>query len=138
MAYTVRVRGVEIICDTLDDLDAIVERYGSEGEAPSVHAAAAAASRNGSSGAALSGRSADVALLQTLLEAGNTGVKSEAIGHMIKARGKGFAPALTRWATRVGFSDAESNFPLEPARPEGARGWRLKDGAMVMAKALFK
>jgi hypothetical protein len=136
MAYTVRVRGVEIMCDTLDDLDAIVDRYGSTDEAPTSRLATG--TKNGSASSASGGKGGDNTLLKTLVEAGTAGVRSTVIGHMISAKGKGFTPALRRWAVRVGFTDAESNFPLEQARPDGARGWRLKEGALVMARDLVK
>lgn len=127
MAYIVRIRGVEVVCETLDQLDEIVERYGGEG--------APAAPKRANGGAA--GPAGDAALLRELVNVGSTGLGSQTIGEMIGARGKGVPVALKRWALRVGLTQDESNFPLEPARPQGGRGWRLNDGAITIARHLL-
>ena len=80
----------------------------------------------------------DVALLRELAQVGSTGLSSQMIGEMIGARGKGVPGALKRWAVRVGLVQDEGNFPLEAARPQGARGWRLKDGAVSVARHLLE
>ena len=127
MAYIVRVRGVEIVCESLDDVDTIVDRYGGESAAPAKRPASTAPS----------GPAGDTALLLELVQASTTGLSSQKIGHMIGARGKGMPNALKRWAVRVGLTQDESNFPLEAARPDGGRGWRLKDGMVSVARHLL-
>jgi hypothetical protein len=125
--YIVRVRGVEIVCDDLDAVDELVGRYGSEGTAPPKRKAVAP-----------SGAAADTALLKDLVEAGSTGLSSQKIGHMIGARGKGVPTALKRWALRIGLAQDEQKLPLEAARPQGGRGWRLQDGGMSIARQLLE
>jgi hypothetical protein len=131
MAYTVRVRGVEIVCETLEDIDQLIERYGGTAgmSAQPFHAPP---QLGGPAGVA----AADATLLQALVSAGQQGVSSESIGHMLGTKGKGIPPALQRWAARVGIARTEDGDVWEPARPQGARGWRLKNGSLAVARTL--
>lgn len=128
MAIVVRIRGVEVVCESLDDLDSILERYGSSPDGAIV----SPASRNGSG----RGTGADTALLRALVEAGSTGISSQMIGDMLGTRGKGVPPALQKWGVRVGLAQGDGK-PFDPARPQGGRGWKLKEGAMSVARHLL-
>ena len=130
MAYVARIRGVELICETLDDFDAVVERYGSE--------AAPHAGEHHVKGKGHHGGSSDTALLRALVQEDQSGVSSQKIGGMLGTRGKGVPPALRRWAVKVGLSQSESSSPFEAARPDGGRGWKLSAGAMEIAKVLLE
>jgi hypothetical protein len=133
MTYTVRVRGIEIVCDSLDDVDAIIDRYGLAGDVP-LGRQSSSISNGGSSSGSQRTPSGDMTLLRELVEAGSVGVKSLVIGQMLSASGRGMGPALDRWAERVGLKQPGNVSPLEVARPEGKRGWRLNSGGLIVAK----
>ena len=133
MTFTVRVRGIEIICESLDDVDAILDRYGSN-EGTEVKPFIGSTNGAGARG----GRCGDMALLRQFIEAGSTGVTSTVIGQMLGTAGKGVPPALQRWAIRIGLAESEASLPLEQARPKGARGWRLNEGGMITAREMIK
>lgn len=132
MGYKVRVRGVEIECDSLDDVDDLVERYGNASESvPLPRGAAPATPRN--SGSNSTGGTTDTALLKALVQSGPSGVTSSLIGGMLNAQRKGIPSALTAWASRVGLPDEA----CVAARPGGKRGWRLNEGALVGAREIL-
>jgi len=131
MPYIVRVRGVEIVCESLDELDELVERYGSD----SAEGGGASSRLRRSSGGPPGASASDVALLRAMAEGGAQGVSSEQIGHMLGTQGKGIPPALSRWAVRMGISTDGDAF--DAARPGGARGWRLKSGVLAVAKGVL-
>lgn len=132
MPYTVRVRGVEIVCDALEDIDRLIERYGDESLAPTAGGAKASMG-GGPPGAG----AADLTLLRTMVSAGSLGVSSEQIGHMLNTKGKGIPNALQRWAIRIGITEHADGQVFDSARPQGARGWKLKDGALAVAKTVL-
>ena len=134
MSYAVRVRGVEIICESLEDVDRLIERYGGAPGSPSSPDLASTMARGGPSGVAAH----DLAVLHALINAGTQGVTSESIGHMLGTKGKGIPPALRRWAMRIGIAQNEDGDALEAARPQGARGWRLKDGSLAVARTILE
>ncbi len=135
MPYRVTVRGAEVVADSLDDLDALLERYGDE-----VAAAVDSSGRIGGGAATLprSGANAgkDGSLLKAFLDAGTAGVPSGIISQMVGgARGKALPPAMKRWAERVGLS---GNDVFQKAFPNGQRGWRLSESAQGAARLLGK
>jgi hypothetical protein len=134
MGYIVRVRGIEIECDTLDDLDAIVERYGASGSTERTPSRDENAGARENGGPAITGLSrTDTALLKQLVQNAGAGVPSSVIGGMLSAERKGIPGALARWAERVGLP----NDACVTARPGGQRGWRLNDGALHAAREIL-
>jgi len=134
MTFTVRVRGIEIVCESLEDVDAIIDRYGSAEGAdvrPIIGSSNGSATRGNRGGG-------DMALLRQFIEAGSTGVTSTVIGQMLGTAGKGVPPALQRWGIRIGLAENQASLPLEQARPKGARGWRLNEGGMITAREIVK
>lgn len=132
MSYIVRIRGVEVVCESLDDVDQIIDRYGGTANET------AARSVNHGAPVANVGTASDVALLRSMVNAGTGGLLSETIGQMLGKKGKGIPPALFRWAMRVGISQTDTGDALEATRPQGARGWRLREGALTVAKEILE
>lgn len=119
----VRVRGIEIVCDSLDELDAIIDRYG---DGAAVRGPGSLSS-NGGGGTT----NVDGALLRAFLS-NPSGVGSPTIQGMLKVQGKAISAALKAWAGRM-------NMPVdgfERANPGGRRGWKLNDGAIAAGKLL--
>ncbi len=131
MAFLVRVRGVEVVCETLEDVDVIVDRYGVEG----THQQEGFGLRRTDRPAGPSAR--DRAVLKTLVEAGTKGVSSKVLEDMLGRKAKALPPALSAWAARQQVTHDPSVFPFEAARPDGKRGWRLSEGAMTTAKMIL-
>ncbi len=138
MAITLRVKGIEFVCDTWEEADEAVRRYGAESPASNAYASKPAAAGGNGSGHSPGAPAMDTALLRELLKAGSHGVKTKTIESMAGAKAKALRPALQKWAIRVGLAADENTFPFENARPEGARGWRLSDGALAGAKELVE
>src|SRR5205823_1202674 len=118
-------RGVEVVCESLEELDALIARYGDA--ATPGRPGPAKAGRNGTGPADV-----DVALLR-LLARSPSGVVSKTIEGMLQVQGKAIRTALRAWAVRVNLSPDT----IEKANPGGRRGWRLTEGGMGAAKALM-
>ncbi|HLY38565.1 MAG TPA: hypothetical protein VKU61_11050 [Candidatus Binatia bacterium] len=126
----VRVRGIEIVCESLEELDQLMERYG---EAAATNGAASMSV--GGSLSTHAGKKA-VALDNGLLQAfaqSPTGVQSKIVEGMLGIRGKAIRAALRAWATRVHLSPDT----IEKANPGGRRGWKLTSSGIAAAKALM-
>jgi len=136
MGYLVRVRGVEIECATLDDVDELIERYGQIGQADSVRNSQRAenSGARANPNAVVGGPgTTDKALLKQLVQSSEHGVSSGMIGGMLSAERKGIPTALSKWADRVGLpQDA-----CIPSRPGGKRGWKLNEGALAAAREIL-
>jgi hypothetical protein len=129
MAITVRVRGIEVVCETLDDLDKIIERYGDTSAPPAGSAQAALA---GSHGVARKAAALDNGLLQAFAQAPG-GVQSKIVEGMLGVRGKAIRSALRIWAARVHLSPDT----IEKANPGGKRGWKLNESGIAAARTLL-
>jgi len=136
MAFTARIRGVDISCDTLDDLEAILERFGAEQEprdnraGPPSGRPDAPARSNGEAPA-----DADAMLLRAFLSGGDAGIPASTIQNLLpRAAGRGMPIALQRWAIRVNIANEDGPAACVPARPGGGRGWKLTQGAMNVAQ----
>lgn len=131
MAYVVKINGYEVICESVEDVRALVgatvdgspteKREGKAQTPPSPP------SRNGSDGQR---SAADQALLRALYDGGTTGIPSSTVGGLLSAKGKGLPGAFERWADRVGIPRDGA----EAVRVGTGRGWRLTDGALAAAK----
>lgn len=121
----VRVRGVEIECESLDELDAIIDRYG---EGAPVRGANGLA---GLSVPTVGATNVDQALLRAFLNA-PSGLPSQAVQGMLHVKGKAIPGALKAWAVRVHLPDDG----FEKANPGGKRGWRLSDAGAGAARVL--
>lgn len=117
----VRVRGIEIVCDNLDELDAILDRYGD---------GAAVRSGGGATPTQGGGKSVDERLLRAFMGS-PSGVPSPTITGLLKVNGKAIPAALAAWAGRMNLPNA-----FEKANPGGRRGWKLTDAAMAAARAV--
>jgi hypothetical protein len=136
MAYKVRIGRLEISCESLEELDELVGRYGAgEGAEP----VSGGAARQSSGAAGSNGESSrDLQLLRALVDAGETGMAAGTVSSMLGGvRGRTVPVAVRKWAVRVKLADAEDNSACVPARPGGQRGWRLNPGALGAAKLLL-
>lgn len=122
----VRIRGVEIVCESLEELDRLLERYG---EAGAITAGPQLPSPGRSGGAP---PSVDMTLLRALIGA-PAGIPSPTVQGMLGARGKGIATAFKAWCGRMHLPpDA-----VEQANPRGKRGWRLTEAGQHAARAIL-
>src|SRR5688572_22583145 len=91
--YVVRVRGVEIVCETLDEINAIIERFGVE--------ATGVAGNSGAHMAKLPNvRDHDGRLLRALVRSSG-GLPSSTVQGMLNVQGKAIPYALRDWAKRM-------------------------------------
>lgn len=123
----VRVRGVEIVCESLEELDQIIQRYGVEGAVRDGTGSIAVPS-GGTAGAG----GIDVKLLRQFVQ-NPAGIPSPTVAGMLKATGKGIPGALTAFAARMHL--APDSF--EKCNPGGRRGWKLTEPALAAAQAVL-
>jgi hypothetical protein len=129
----VRVRGVEVVCETMEELDQIIERYGDAGASPIGTllgpSQPAASSLNG---AARKAAALDNGLLQAFVNS-PAGVQSKIVEGLLGIRGKAIPFALRAWAKRVHIAPET----IARANPGGKRGWKLNESGIAAARALM-
>jgi len=105
--FKVKIGKLEIIVDSLDDLDRLIERYGLvEGSeaAVSVPVHEVMQSKRPQ-------KNSDLSLLQRFVENGIAGIPSGELFLTFGVKGKGITGALSDWAERVGLKgDIEKIF----------------------------
>lgn len=139
-SYEAKIKGVWVRCRNLEELDELLERYGSDDDTASESVTPPPVNgqrKNGGGGGGVQASALDTALLKELYAAGANGVKTKRIEGMIGSKGKALRAGLQRWAVRMKLAPDENTFPFENARPEGARGWKLSEGALSGAKLML-
>lgn len=134
MPYTVRVLGVEVVCDSLEDVEKLIAKYGGgalEHKPPP-------SGRRGDGGRGVPGglTARDAAVLDAVLEGGARGVPSEVLEGILGRRGKALPGALHEWAIRVGVARDQQANVFEVARIGSKRGWKLRTGALATARKI--
>ena len=138
MSFTVRIRGVEVICSDLDAVAEVINRFGADGPALE----GGATGKGAPSSAAHNGHGApgalDTALLTAFVTAGRSGVATDTVRQMLgsNVRGRAIPSALATWAVRIGIARDATASSVERANPGGQRGWRLNDGALAAARLM--
>ena len=127
MGYTVKVNGFEILCETADDVRALI---GTAAPVPS-EKRREQPPRQGSDGGERS--AADHALLKSLVDGSTVGIPSGTVGSLLSTRGKGMPGAFERWAKRVGLPDNA----VESVRVGVGRGWRLSAGGLAAGRVIL-
>ena len=124
-----RIRGYDVTCDTLADLDALLGNASVDGETLSK-----APPKHGDAGERMDSASASaIALLRTLVDK-PTGIESTVVSEMLGTRGRGMPGAMTRWARDLRLPEE----PLSETRIGSARGYKLKEGALATAREILK
>ena len=129
----VRIKGVEIYVETMDELDELIDRYGSEISTNEGESGVTRARQNSSKG--LDTR--DRVVLKTFVDAGSTGVPTVELGKMLGKRGRGTRGAARKWAERVGLSSDHTLDPFEECRVGTQRGLRIEAAHLAIAKGLL-
>ena len=129
----VRIRGVEIHVESLDELDDLIERYGSTIAADDGEVNSTPSRRNSSP--KLDTR--DRVVLERLVQAGSTGVPSTELGKILGKMGRGTRGAARRWASRIGLVQHDNVDPFEECRVGTKRGLRIESAHLAVAKGLL-
>ncbi len=133
----VMIGKLTILVESKEDFDQLREWCGQE----MINNPAPEKNRNGN-GSTLSeagGTPArDRLILEKLVESGDTGILTTVLGDWLGRKGKAVGPGLLQWAIRVGLVTDDTNNPVEKARPEGARGWKLKSSFIPYGKKLLE
>lgn len=128
----VSVRGIEMTIDSWDELDQIVERYGTTSVI-----GAPDHSRQTETVRASSLTHPDRALLDSFVEQGDRGLLNKDLGPAIGAQGKGIKPALDRWARRIGLVSEEGVSAFEPVNLGVlGRGYRMTEHYLRVARSI--
>jgi hypothetical protein len=122
---TIFVKGIGISIASWEELDELIERYGSEGPLV-IHATGQPLPRverpDGAPGVLTP---SDRSLLQHFVTEGNRGVLSSQIGQALGTAGRGIPPALDAWARRIGLVTQEGATAFESIKRTDGRGFRL-------------
>jgi hypothetical protein len=129
----VKIGIIEISDVTMDELDAIVSRYGDVIAAGDV---VPRVPKNQNSDVP-EVAAADTVLLQKLVEA-SEGVTTNDIGDLLGRRGKSARPALREWSKRIGLVSDENIEAFEEARVGTQRGLRLKASFRDLARHILE
>lgn len=125
--YKVRVRGVEIVVETLEELDLIIHRYGlsSEADLPTkeIRSIKDAMDR-------------DYSLLRQFVTEDEVGIRSEELADWFRIKGRGLPSRLLAWAKRVGLRGTFEDI-FERTVYRGQRGFRLTKDAVEKAQLLL-
>jgi len=130
----VKIRGVDIYLENMDELDMLLEKYGSEiaigedanPEPKSKHKQAAGSSSTH-----------DRVILSRFVEAGSTGVETNELGKLLGKMGRGTRNAAKQWALRVGLINSDSVDPFEECRVGSKRGLKIETAHLSVAKELM-
>jgi hypothetical protein len=136
----VRIGPLEITNISADELDMLIKRYGkvpatasTEQHSNKIHAATNLSNGSGN------GDVNDVVALKKLVEAGDSGMKTNDIGQILGKRGKSARPAIKAWARRIGLTkDGDTSEATEDCRVGTSRGVRIMPNLLDVAKMLAK
>lgn len=131
---TIYVKGIGLPVESWEEIDEIVERYGSEHVSTSEGDMRAIENRqNKPSTSRLAHK--DQVLLRQFIERGNQGVLNSNIGPLLFAKRKGIAPALREWSRRIGLAESTQE-AFEPFSSAIGRGYKLLEAFVPVARAL--
>ncbi len=118
----VRVRGVEVVCETLDELEQIIQRFGGEIATPTVQPMARTHSPHDH----------DARLLRAFVRS-PSGLPSTTVQGMLGVKGKAIPYALREWAMKVRLPpDSYVKTTIS-----GKRGWKLSAAGFNAARTLL-
>jgi hypothetical protein len=134
MGFKVNVRGIDVEVTSLEELDALIRRYGVDRPSakPPTPSRNSSSTNRSSDGSAAS-TDADYALLHRFLKARH-GVPSAELSSVLGAKKRGLPGALERWATRVGLIRKGQRLPMGRGRVDGNRVWTLTREGLELAK----
>lgn len=122
---------------TWDEVEQLVTRFGAAGESESSSNGSATTTQSTTgSTAAGSSNTADRSILAKMIAAGESGVLTTVLGDLLGKRGRAIPSGIAQWSIRIGLSGSEDVLAVEPARPEGKRGWRIKASMMHLAQEI--
>lgn len=134
MAMRIIYRGIPIEADTIEELDELIDRYGTPDDRPAsdsgIHATTNKMALKSSS-------PADKVLLKQLIERGARGVWTKEIGEILGKGGKSLPPAIASWAKRIGLQDGSVQ-PFEYCRVGSKRHVRIKGSVTEVAKHILE
>ena len=135
---TIFIRGVGIPVESWDELDEVIQRYGSEGpiiiQGP--QGRETTNEKMGRPGITSLGPT-DRSLLQQFVEGGSSGVITTQIGPALGKRGKAIRPALDAWSRRIGLVTQEGASAFEPIKTSRGRGFRLVGVYLQAARSML-
>jgi hypothetical protein len=126
--YRAYVRGIEIVVETLEELDLIIDRYGSTSEAE-VFAKDITSIKDA--------MARDAGILRQFLMQGDLGLPSEKLARWFGIQGKGLPSRLLAWAKRIGLNGKFGHI-FERTVYRGQRGFRLTEKAMNKGRQLLE
>ena len=119
------IRGVEVVVESIEEMDELIDRYGS-GAAVSPTGLSASASLVGPG-------AADTPLLRAFLGSHDRGLIVRDIKAILGIKGKVFGP-LKAWGARVGLSAKPDGTPFVTKRLTAGRAYCLTEEAFQAAK----
>ena len=136
---TVFVRGVGIQLDSWEDLDEIINRYGSRVilTIPPSAGEGVASSGGKSRGAAVTLTHSDRALLQQFVESGARGVSNRDLAQATGREGKAIKPYLHEWGRRIGLVSDSGVSAFAPVLRAEGRGYKLTEVHLRTARSLL-
>jgi hypothetical protein len=126
--YRVKIRGVEVIVDSVEALDEILDRYGGNQHTEAGSKANSADQPSGSM---------DKALLRRFIENANHGIASKQLQISLGVRGKALTGALQGWAEKVGLWHNNFDGIFKKNIYQGSRGYRLTPEAISAGKDIL-
>ena len=136
MGFRVNVHGIDVEVTSLEELDALIKRYGvGRPTATPPTPNSRGTSTNGAPDRPVSSKEADYALLQRFIKA-RRGVPSAQVSEVLGAKKRGLPGALERWAIRVGLIRKGQKLPMGRDRVDGSRVWVLTREGVESAKQL--
>lgn len=134
---TIYIRGVGIPVASWEELDEIIQRYGSQmvvtlsGEPEST----GRKTTSGSRAVALS--HVDRALLRQFVDGGSRGVLNKDLAHVLGAPGRSIRPAIRAWSERIGLVNEGGASPFAPVMRADGRGYSLTNVSMRVARTIL-
>ena len=134
--YKPIINGVEIGVDTLEDLEALLKRFGKIGKREkSQHFTPAASSKSNDGGDG--GSSMDRMLLRRFVEASKGGIPSKDLHVRLGANRKTLKKELENWTKRVGLWQNNFDAIFDYIIREGVRSYRLTKEAIEAGKDIL-
>lgn len=132
----IKIRGIEIEVSSLDELEQLLDRFGSNGavEDDSTDRTPQGPGQT----IPKHGRVSDAVVLKRLVEVGAGGMPTKELGEILGRRGKATMGAANEWALRIGLVSDDSHQAIERCRVGTQRGARIIPSLLEVAKAILE
>ena len=135
--FRIRIRGVEVIVDSIESLDRLIDRYGGQTGGEAGDQSLSTRADNSQVSDPTGGHALDRALLKRFIEVEHMGIPSRELAVKLHANRKAVQIGLTKWANRIGLWHGNFQAIFEKNLPDGARGYRLTPEAISAGKDIL-